>query len=154
MVEVRNIMVEIKKVTSLDDVAEALIKLSIEWYNEDITNGLVSNSRDDLKEPCYIAIVDNQIVGYIFGHFYNREKKSAVVPVDAKCFDVDELYVKKEYRSLGIGQKLYDALVNEVKSEAEYITLVTSTKDYKKILNFYADELGMTFHYAELVKKL
>ena len=148
------IMIEIKKVTSLEEVASELIELSKEWFNENITNGLVANTIEDLKLPCYTAIIDNHIIGYIFGHYYNREKKSSLIPKDAKCFDVDELFVKKDYRSLGIGQKLYDALEKEVMNEAEYMTLVTSTRDYKKILHFYADELGMTFNYAELIKKI
>ena len=151
-------MIEIKKATLTPEVVEELINLSALWVEENISYGLVKNSKDDLKEPCYIALDHNEIVGYIFGHYYNNEKKitidNGVIPIGEKCFDIDELYIKKEYRHQGIGKKLYLEIEKEVKEETKFITLGTSTKDYKKILHFYIDELDMTFHSAFIYKAL
>ena len=147
-------MIEIKKET-LDnpEVVEQLIELSIEWVEEDSCFGMVANTKEDLKEPLYVAYDGNNIVGYIFGHFYNRESKLTPMEVGDKCFMVDELYVKKEYRSQGIGGSLFKKMELEVKDKCEYIVLSTSNKDYRKVLKFYSDMMDMTFHSAFLYKK-
>ena len=152
-------MIEIKKATFTDEVVEQLINLSHVWSKENISNGLIPNTKEDLKEPCYIATIDNKIVGYLFGHYYNNEKKVSLekggsIPIGEKCFDIDELYVLEEYRHQGIGKRLFDALENEVKKNTNYITLGTSTRDYRKILHFYIEEVDMTFHSAFLYKKI
>lgn len=146
-------MVEIKRIY-IEEYSEELIELSKIWCDENITNGLVANSKDDLKEPCYAAFDNNEMVGYIFGHYYTYERKSNAIPTGSKCFDIDELYVLKEYRSKGVGGKLFKAVEEEVNKEADFITLVTSTKDYKKILYFYTEMVDMTFLYADLYKKV
>ena len=152
-------MIEIKKAIFTDEVVEQLINLSHVWCEENISNGLIPNTKEDLKEPCYIATIDNKIVGYIFGHYYNNEKKVSLenggsIPIGEKCFDIDELYVLEEYRSQGIGKRLFDALEKEVKKNTKYITLGTSTRDYRKILHFYIEEVDMTVHSAFLYKKI
>ena len=47
-----------------------------------------------------------------------------------------------------------DNAEEEVKKETEYITLGTSTHDYKKIFHFYIEEVGMSFHSALFLKKI
>ena len=145
-------MVEIKRI-NVNEYSEQLIELSKIWMEEDITNGLVPNELSDLKEPCYAAFDGDKIVGYTFGHFYNADKKINTIKEGDKCFEIDEIYVLKEYRSQGIGRKLFQAIEEEVHKEVEFITLPTSTKDYKKILNFYVEMMDMTFHSAFLYKK-
>ena len=150
-------MIEIKRATLDKDTVEQLIKLSYLWEEEDITFGLHHNTESNLKEPCYIALDNNEIVGYIFGHYYDNEKvvsnDEGGIPIGEKCFDIDEIYIKKEYRNQGIGKKLFDKLEEEVKHNCKWLTLPTSTKDYKKILHFYSEVIGMTFHSAFLFKK-
>ena len=145
-------MIEIKRI-NVNEYSEQLIELSKIWCDEDITNGLVPNELSDLKEPCYAALDGDKIVGYTFGHFYNADKKINTIKEGDKCFEIDEIYVLKEYRSQGIGRKLFQAIEEEVHKEVEFITLPTSTKDYKKILNFYIEMMDMTFHSAFLYKK-
>ncbi len=145
-------MIEIKRI-NVNEYSDQLIELSKIWCEEDITNGLVPNELSDLKEPCYAAFDGGKIVGYTFGHFYNADKKISTIKEGDKCFEIDEIYVLKEYRNKGIGRKLFQAIEEEVHKEVEFITLPTSTKDYKKILNFYVEMMDMTFHSAFLYKK-
>lgn len=138
---------------SLDEnTIKELIELSKEWSKEDITYGYVANDESDLKEPLFVALDNNKIVAYIFGHFYETEKKTSYIEIGSKCFDIDEIYVTKGYRNKGIGQKLFEMIEEYVKNKCEYLTLATSTKNYKKILHFYIEELGMNFHSAFLIK--
>ena len=136
--------------TTLDE----LIELSRKWVEEDCSYGLVENTPKDIEEPLCVAVENDKIIGYIFGHYYTVEKKTSYIDIGCKCFSVDELYVLPEYRNQGIGKELFKQLENEVKDSCTYITLSTSTKNYKKILHFYVEELDMNFHSAFLIKSM
>ena len=148
------LMIEYRRATLSEEDISQLIQLSIDWEKEEVTGGLRSNTKDDLHLPMYLALDNNKIVGYIFGHFYNRETKLWDIEIGTKCFDVDELYVAPNYRSQGIGKKLFSLLEEEVKKETQYMTLGTSTYDYRRIFKFYISEVGMSFHSALFLKKI
>ena len=147
-------MYTIKQATLNDALTARLIELSELWAAEGCTHGLVPNGPEDLKEPLWIALDGETIVGYAFGHYYTPEERTSYILPGSRCFDVDELYVLPERRSEGIGKALYQALREGVRQEAEYVTLVTATKDWRRILRFYTDEVGMDFHNAFLIQKL
>ncbi len=147
-------MIEIREIVLTEDSVAQLIALSQVWVDENISHGLVKNSREDLKEPVFAALEGDCIVGYAFGHAYIKENKIDSIPVGSRCFDVDELYVLPAYRSQGIGGRLFAALQDYAASQADFLTLATSTKDYRRVLRFYAEQNGMDFHDAYLTKKL
>ena len=147
--------IQIKKADFNDPfVVSSLLELSRVWVEEGCSFGMRANERDDLREPCYIALDEGKVIGYGFGHFYEKETKNCEIPVGSKCFEIDELYVLPEYRSGGIGGRIFRLLEEEAKGKAEFITLATSTKDYKKALRFYAEQNAMTYHSAYLIKKI
>ena len=138
---------------TLDDkTIDELIKLSKRWEQEECTWGIIANSKQDIKEPLFVAIENDIIIGYIFGHFYTTESKTSYIEVGSKCFMIDEIYVLPTYRNRGIGKKLFKLMEEHIKISCDYITLSTSTKNYKSILHFYIDELDMCFHSAFLIK--
>ena len=144
------IQYDIRKIDT--ETAQQLIALSRLWVEENCSYGMVENESDDLTEPLAVATDGKRIVGYAFGHFYEQERKTSYIEVGSKCFSIDELYVIPEYRCQGIGKRLFNLIENHVADECSYITLSTSTKDYKSILNLYVEELGMNFHSAFLIK--
>ena len=146
-------MVTVEKSPLTPEVAAQLIALSAQWVGEDCSNGMVENTAEDLREPLCIAKDGERIVGYAFGHSYVQEKRTSYIEPGSRCFEIDELYVLPEYRSQGTGRELFARLRDEA-GEADYLTLATSTKDYKKVLHFYVDELGMDFHSAFLIQNL
>ncbi len=146
-------MTEIIKVKPEGEILEELIRLSAEWEREGITFGLRANTAEDMREPCFIAKVGGSIAGYAFGHFYAKETRNSFIEIGARCFELDELYVRPEYRSQGIGRELFRAIEGAAKG-ADFMTLSTATKDWQRILKFYADDLGMTFHSAYMIKPL
>ena len=154
--EILNRLNDIKyEFKSLDnDTINQLIELSRLWVEEDCSYGMVVNEESDLNEPLVVAYNGDKIVGYIFGHYYTQENKISYIEIGKKCFSVDELYVLPAYRGKSIGKTLFKMLEESVKNECSYITLSTSTKNYKGILKLYIEELGMNFHSAFLIKEL
>ena len=63
-------------------------------------------------------------------------------------------YVVPERRSQGIGRELFAFAEKTLAGEAEQILLGTATKDWRRILHFYIEELGMDFWSARLFKKI
>lgn len=154
--ELRNEIMDIKyQKAVLDEPTIArLIELSDIWAKENITFGYGKNGKEDIHEPCFLAIKDHQIIGYAFGHYYRAKEKRGYIEKGDERFDVDEIFVLPEYRSLGIGKRLFSLLEEEARTKVKYLSLPTGTKDYKKILHFYVEEVGMDFHSAFLMKKL
>ena len=147
-------MIEIREIALTEDRVEQLIALSQAWVDENISHGMRPNEREDIHEPVFAALEGEKIVGYAFGHAYIKEKKTDSIPVGSRCFDVDEVYVLPAYRSQGIGGRLFQAIQEYAKTQADFLTLATSTKDYRRVLHFYAEQNGMDFHSAYLTKKL
>ena len=145
--------IKYQKATFDDNTVNQLISLSKMWVDEDCSFGMVANQKDDLHEPCYIALDENKIVGYIFGKYFVEEKKTSYIEIGDQCFEVLELYVMPNYRNNGIGRTLFSLLEKEVKDKVKYIVLATSTKDYERTLKFYVKDNEMVYHSAFLIKE-
>ncbi len=146
--------VEVRQIPLTGDAVRQLIDLSSMWAAEGCSNGIVENTREDIREPVFAALDGDRIVGYAFGHAYTADRRISSIPAGSACFEVDELYVLPACRSQGIGKRLFDAIEAYAGKNAQYLTLVSCTKDYRKVLHFYAVLGGMSFHDAFLTKKL
>lgn len=137
-------------------VLDTLTELSAEWESESITHGYAKSGREYIaKNRVFVAEEGGRIVGYLFGHAETAAETSAVIAKGTPFFEVEELYVLPEFRSRGVGRKLYRFAEDAAKSDgARYTTLSTATKDWRRILHFYLDELGMEFWTAQLFKRL
>ena len=147
---------EIKEIINPDDkLIEELINHSILWEKENITHGIIADSKEDIiSKRIFVAIVDDKIVASALCHKEAARIKNigSVIPDDEDIFEIDTLYVLKEYRSKGIGKALFEYI--EKNCGVDNIVLATATKDFKRIMHFYIDELDMKFHSALLYKKL
>ena len=138
-----------------EDLTARLIVLSERWAKEDITFGYRKNEAEDIiGNRIFLMEIDGEIAGYLFGKTEIRETDSAVVRKGESVFEVEELYVIPEYRSKGIGRRLFAFMEESVKKEADCIFLSMANRDYKKLLHFYMDEIGMEFHSARLYKRV
>ena len=147
--------IEINKSELNNNNIETVIKLSQEWENESLTYGYCANDKNDLIGiDLFLAYSDNEVIGYLFGKCSVLEEAITPLEEGAKCFEIDEIYVKEQYRSQGIGQALFEYVENYYKQDIDYITLSTATKNYKSILHFYIEKMDMTFWSAKLFKKI
>lgn len=107
-------------------------------------------------QDCYIlAAYDNELIAYVFGKEEIQEKQTSVIDKNMHYFEIEELYVHPSYRSRGIGKQLMESLEKELKKKGlEMMMLSTATKNWKAIMHFYIDEVGMNFWSARLYKRL
>ena len=145
-----------KEVELTDNILSELIARSEAWEQENSCHGSRQNTEEDIKgNRIFLALEDEQMVGYLFGYMDKGERKNAIHEKDEPFFEVEELYVKPELRSRGIGKQLFQYMEDKMKEEkVELILLSTATKNYKAILHFYLDEQGMEFWNARLFKRI
>ena len=67
---------------------------------------------------------------------------------------LDELFVTKKYRNQDIGRNLFQYVESCVKDRVDVIGTIATSYQYKELLDFYIEDLGMTFNHALLVKKV
>ena len=139
-----------------DELLEKLISMSEDWEAENSTYGYRKNDRSDIEgNRIFLAEQDGEILGYLFGHVEKSERASSIMADGTAYFEIKELYVVPSHRSEGVGRMLFHNAEQTVKAAGiEFIMLSTATKNYKSILHFYIDELGMDFWSARLFKKL
>lgn len=135
---------------------EELISLSKCWTDEDITRGYgVNGINDIIDKRIFVAKEDEAIIGYIFEKDGISKNYNSIMQDGEKYFGIEEIYVSPSKRDLGIGKGLMDFAKEIAKRDGyKYVFLVTSTKDWNKILDFYINKCDMTFYCASLVEKL
>jgi GNAT superfamily N-acetyltransferase len=123
--------------TDLSDVAY----LSEIWVSECITYGLGANTeellRNNIGDYFWVAEINSEIVGYITGSVHISDGL-AVIEQGEHYLEVDEVYVRPEYRSGNIGHVMVDKLLEA--AEGNGITrfvVYSATKQWQKIIGFY-----------------
>ncbi len=134
---------------------DELISLSEDWENEHSCHGYRKNGPEDIL-PYRVFLAENGrgVAGYLFGKVCIAKEASSVLPKGTAYFEVEELYVIPSERSKGIGGRLFSYAEECVRAEAEYVLLSTATKNWRAILHFYIDEMGMDFWNARLFKRI
>ncbi len=148
----------IRETELTEAVMDTLIAFSRDWEAEQSCYGYRANTEEDLKGRrvflAYDTDAGNKPVGYLFGILESSKNASSIMPEGTPCFEAEELYVVPASRSRGIGSALFRTAAEAVRHEAEFITLSTATKNWRAILHFYLEELGMEFWNARLFMKL
>lgn len=139
-----------------DSLMEKLIAMSACWEAEGSTYGYRKNDAGDIEgNRIFLAEEDGEILGYLLGREEKAQRSSSIMADDTPYFEIEELYVIPRRRSQGVGRALFAYAERAVKDAGcDFLMLSTATKDYKSILHFYIDELGMDFWSARLFKKL
>ena len=146
-------MVAINKVKQSD--IKRLLELSLMWEKEDSCYGYRANTEDDFQDCYILAAYDDELIAYVFGKEEIQDKQTSVIDKSMHYFEIEELYVHPSYRSRGIGKQLMESLEKELKKKGlEMMMLSTATKNWKAIMHFYIDEVGMNFWSARLYKRL
>ncbi len=150
----KNISIIYRPATSAD--IPIVAELSGDWEKENCVRGYCRNDEGHLsKFRAYVAEAAGKIIGYLLGTVEISTNMGAVMPDNNAYFHLEELYVIPSFRSQGVGRALMGYLEDILLSEEiGKIVLNTATKDYRRILHFYIDEMGMSFWNAQLFKNI
>ena len=131
--------------------------MSEDFAAEGCCNGIVADTVEDLAvfDEIYVAEEDGKLMGYAYGKAETVKRKRWFIFPGSKNFYVEIIYVKPEYRNLGLGWNLYQKLEDRARElGCQTVEVIAVSKSYQKLLHFYIDELGMEFFSAHLMKKL
>ena len=146
---------EIREVQLTDEVLQQLIAMSEAWEAENISYGYVKNEYDDIAgNRIFLAEEQAETIGYLFVHRVKASRTDSVMREGTEYFEVEELYVRPAYRSPGVVSALFRYMESRLAPELKYVLLGTATQNYKAILHFYIEEMGMEFWSARLFKRL
>lgn len=145
----------IREVELNEMVLSKLVSLSEDWERENCCWGYQKNARKDIDgNRVFVAWEEDKIIGYLFGHKKTADKSTAIYQRNESYFEIEELYVKPEYRNKGIGTQLFQFVEELMKDDVHLMMLGTAAKNYRAILHFYIEELGMEFWSAALFKRI
>ncbi len=142
---------------TLDDrLLETLIALSADWENENSCYGYRKNDKSDIEgSRIFLAEENGETIGYLLASRQIAQNSRSIMPDDTPYLEIDELYVVPQFRSCGVGRALYRLAEKTAANEGmEYVMLSTATKNFRRILHFYIDEMGMEFWSARLFKRI
>ncbi len=130
--------------------------LSEKFAKEGCCNGIIADDEKYFEEKqVAIAIENDAVIGYAYGIIEIQKKDKSYIKKGDKVFYLEEMYVIPSKRGRNVGKKLFDFLENKaMKKNVAVIELNAVSKDYKKLLKFYLDDLNMKFLSAYLYKRL
>ena len=146
----------VKEAELSERVFSELIEFSKDWEREMSCWGYVRNRKESIEgNRVFLAETEGKTIGYLFGHMRKAENMTSIMAQGTEYFEIEELYVVPEMRSKGVGGRLFRFAEETVKREGtEYLCLSTATKNFRAILHFYIEEMGMEFWSARLFKRI
>lgn len=141
---------------SNENEIQRLVELSEAFEQEECCNGIVSDDYNHFaNKKVAVCLVKGEIVGYCYGTIEKEDMMRSYSNVGDLIYYLDEMYLLPEYRNCGIGKRLFEYVEKYAKQNScKTIRLNAVSKDYKRLLSFYIEELGMNFWSAFLVKNI
>lgn len=130
--------------------------LTDRWEAEQITYGLHRDDLDFLQQyRCWVACRGEFVLGFCLGRTQIARNMNSIVPDGLPYFELEELYVDKRYRDLGLGSRLFEKMERTLRQEGtSKIMLSSATKDADAMLRFYRDRHDMKVWSMRLFKDI
>lgn len=142
---------------TLDDIDE-ILRLDGRWAQEDITYEFIAISREEFIAdlecfPGYFLVAesDEGVVGYINGAV-RPNQGVAVIPEQTTYLEIENIYVKPDFRNRRIGSQLVERLLNIAEQNGiQRLIVSTVSKEMDKVLRFYQSH-GFKPWYVQMFK--
>lgn len=117
------------------EVIDLLIEVCVEEYGLDhYKDGLIEHVESDEAKKRWILL--------------HNEKLIATICYTERCKEISEIkkvYVKKEYRNLGIGKKMMNMVIDYIKNTQQYESIYVGTSDHFESARKFYEKLGFEF---------
>ena len=141
-----------------EDVDEVL-QLDRQWEEENIAREFVFVSREEFIADLerfqtffLVAESNGSLVGYINGSVRLSREGVAVIPEQEPYLEIENIYVKPDFRNRHIGGKLMERLLEVAEQNGiQRFLVATDSKDMDKVLNFYRRH-GFQLWYVRMFK--
>lgn len=148
-----DIKIRFARADDCDNIAD----LSKQFADECCCNGVNAESEEFYKDKRVLVATtsNNLIVGYLYFEIEREEKTRSFSKKGDQILWIEELFVLPSYRKNGAGKMLFDfaeTCAKENKCKTMRVNAVS--KDYKRLLKFYIEKLGMDFWSAFLIKRI
>lgn len=116
-------------------------QMHVDWEVEEITGGRSADSVDRIAGmlgPYFlVAEIDGQIAGFVSTSLRVSED-TGFFPDGQEFVNVDDLYVRPQHRSGGIGARLVQEIVRIASCDGiDRFALSSNTKDFERVVKFY-----------------
>ncbi|MDF2686276.1 MAG: hypothetical protein K0S55_1457 [Clostridia bacterium] len=120
---------------------DAVTELQNEWVYEDITFGVVNDNSEKIlnyqNDYFYIALDDEKVIGYITADVVNNNEYN-IFPKGACYLQINDLYIRKEYRNNNVGEKLLSIVEEKANANGlQHIFISSAAKDSDAVKKFY-----------------
>lgn len=139
---------------------ESIRNLEIEWEKEGISWGVRHYDKKELmkhikKNFVYIAEENGKLIGYCIAKISKAKEKEdwAGIKKGQKFGWIDGIYIKKEYRSKGIGKILVQKVLEELKKKVNVVKLKAVSKNLRNLVRFY-EKFGFKEAMSDLSLKI
>ena len=122
--------------------------LNLDWPYQEDGEEYFTQLVNGESGVCYVAEVEGKVIGYAAGGI--MYKHSAY---NGKRAELENMFVKAEYRSQGIGGKLVDAFFAWAKSQQADMAVVNAFSPNTQAIAFY-EHAGFEPYSVYLMKKL
>jgi ribosomal protein S18 acetylase RimI-like enzyme len=140
------------------DIDEVL-QLDRLWEQENIAREFEFVSREEFaanleRFQTYFLVAESNgsLVGYINGTVRPGQEGAMVSPEHEVCLEIENIYVKPDFRNRHIGGKLMESLLEVAEKKGiQRFLVATDSKDMDKVLNFY-QRYGFQLCYVRMFK--
>lgn len=123
---------------------ESIFELDKLWHEEGVAYSWADYSQEDFiaefeRFPEYYLVAENdgQTIGYVNGSVRVNEKVE-VLPKQETYLEIENIYVRPEFRNLHVGGDLIEQLLAiSERNGIKRFVVSTVTKDMERILRFY-----------------
>lgn len=133
-----------------------ILKLCKDFERESCCNGIVAATKEELQnKDVFMIKADEKLVGYCYGYVEIKNRDTSFYKTGQNVFYLEEIFIAPDFRSKNLGSKLFKFVEKHAENiGCDFLETTAVSKDYKKLLKFYIDDLNMQFWHASLIKKI
>lgn len=118
-----------------NELIDLLIEVCVEEYGlGHYKDGLIEHVKSNEAKKRWILLHEDSLIATVC--YTERSKEIS---------EIKKVYVKKEYRNLGIGKKMVNMVIDYIKDTQKYDAIYVGTSDHFESARKFYEKLGFKF---------